>query len=59
MTAKIAAALLFLALNGYVYWYLGSAEVIPPRAEFSLFPDQLEGRAAPLVRRSTTRRSTT
>ena len=42
MTAKIAAALLFLALNGYVYWYLGSAEVIPPRAEFSLFPDRLE-----------------
>ena len=41
MTAKIAAALLFLALNGYVYWYLGSAEVIPERAEFSLFPDRL------------------
>ncbi|MEM9173929.1 MAG: exosortase C-terminal domain/associated protein EpsI [Myxococcota bacterium] len=42
MTAKIAAAFVFLVLNGYVYWYLGSAEVIPNRAEFSLFPDRLE-----------------
>lgn len=41
MTAKIAAAILFLALNGYVYWYLGSDEVIPPRAEFSLFPNRV------------------
>jgi len=42
MTAKLAAAILFLALNGYVYWYLGSAEVIPPRAEFSLFPNSID-----------------
>ena len=28
MNAKIAAALVFLALNGYVYWFLGSQEVI-------------------------------
>ena len=42
MTAKIAAALVFLALNGYVYWYMGSAEVIPARAEFTHFPDRLD-----------------
>ena len=39
---KIAVALLLLALNGYVYWYLGSAEVVPPREQFSLFPDAIE-----------------
>ncbi|MCP4905557.1 MAG: EpsI family protein [bacterium] len=38
---KIAAALLFLALNTYVYWYLGSTEVIPAREPFGLFPDAI------------------
>ncbi len=39
---KVVAALLVLALNGYVYWYLGSAEVIPTRENFSLFPDAID-----------------
>lgn len=38
---KILAALLFLGLNGYVYWSLGSTEVIPPRESFAEFPDEL------------------
>jgi len=42
MTAKIAAALVALALNGYVYWYLGSQEVIPARTEFEVFPNRVE-----------------
>ncbi len=42
MNAKIAAALVFLALNGYVYWFLGSEEVIPPREAFSIFPNEVE-----------------
>jgi len=37
---KFAAAFVVLGLNAYVYWYMGSDEVIPPRAEFSQFPDQ-------------------
>jgi len=39
---KIAAALIFLIMNGYVYWYLGSAEIIPDRAPFVEFPNELE-----------------
>jgi EpsI family protein len=39
---KIAAALIFLIMNGYVYWYLGSAEIIPDRALFAQFPKELE-----------------
>lgn len=42
MTAKIAAALVFLVMNGYVYWYLGSEEVIPSRAEFAAFPNRVD-----------------
>ncbi len=38
---KLIVALLFLGLNGYVYWYMGNDEVIPPRVEFSAFPSQL------------------
>ncbi len=38
---KIAAAVLFLALNAYVYWYLGSAEVIPERSQFKTFPNEI------------------
>jgi EpsI family protein len=38
---KLIAALTFLALNSYVYWYMGSAEVIPPRASFDSFPDRI------------------
>lgn len=41
MTRKLAAALVFLLLNGYVYWYLGSEEVIPARESFVQFPDQV------------------
>lgn len=43
MTLKILAAVVFLSLNGYVYWYLGSEEVIPPRAEFAEFPNEVDG----------------
>ena len=32
----------FLIMNGYVYWYLGSAEVVPDRATFASFPDQVD-----------------
>lgn len=39
---KIAAALIFLIMNGYIYWYLGSAEIIPDRAPFEEFPNELE-----------------
>ena len=39
---KIAAVAIVLALNAYVYWYFGSAETIPPRTEFTLFPDEVE-----------------
>lgn len=38
---KLAVALFFLGLNGYVYWYMGNEEVIPPRTHFSEFPDVL------------------
>jgi EpsI family protein len=37
---KFLAAFLILGLNGYVYWFLGSDEVLPPRAEFEQFPDE-------------------
>lgn len=43
MTTKIAAALTFVLLNGYVYWFMGSAEYVPPRTEFAQFPDDLDG----------------
>ena len=39
---KIAAAIAFLIMNGYVYWYLGSAEVIPERQTFAAFPDTVD-----------------
>ena len=38
---KFLAAFIVLGLNAYVYWYMGSEEVIPPRTTFSEFPDQL------------------
>lgn len=38
---KLFAAFTFLALNSYVYWYMGSAEVIPDRTSFDAFPDHL------------------
>jgi EpsI family protein len=38
---KLLVALLFLGLNGYVYWYMGNEEVIPPRTEFAEFPNVL------------------
>jgi len=39
--SKIAAAIVLLALNAFVYWYAGSREVIPERAVFAEFPDHL------------------
>lgn len=39
--AKLLVALLFLGLNGYVYWYMGNEEVIPPRTSFAEFPNAL------------------
>ena len=39
---KLAAALLFLALNFYIYHHLASDPVIPPRTDFAEFPLQLE-----------------
>ncbi|HEB91763.1 MAG TPA: EpsI family protein [Deltaproteobacteria bacterium] len=38
---KLLAAIVILGLNAYVFWYLGSDEVIPPRTHFASFPDQL------------------
>jgi EpsI family protein len=40
---KFLAAFLILGLNGYVYWFLGSDEVLPPRTSFSEFPDEFGG----------------
>ena len=40
---KFLAAMLILGLNSYVYWYLASEEVIPPRTQFSSFPDEIGG----------------
>ncbi|NJK42646.1 MAG: hypothetical protein HC937_02920 [Aquincola sp.] len=40
---KVLVALFFLGLNGYVYWYMGNQEVLPPRVAFSEFPNRLEG----------------
>ena len=38
---KLLVALLFLGMNGYVYWYMGSEEVLPARTSFTKFPNQL------------------
>jgi EpsI family protein len=38
---KLLVALLFLGMNGYVYWYMGSNEVLPARTSFATFPNQL------------------
>jgi len=38
---KFLAAFVILSLNTYVYWYLGSEEVIPQRSQFAEFPDRL------------------
>ena len=38
---KFVAAFLVLSLNAYVYWYMGSEEVIPARSESAEFPNQL------------------
>ena len=42
MMSKIAAALVFVLMNGYVYWYMGTAETIPPRTLFAEFPDRIQ-----------------
>jgi EpsI family protein len=41
MTKKFLAAFLFIGLNAYVYWYMGSVEVTPARTDFSTFPQSL------------------
>jgi EpsI family protein len=41
--AKLAVALAFIALNFYAYHYFATEVVIPPRSEFSSFPDALRG----------------
>ncbi len=38
---KMIAALLVLGLNTYVYWYFDSEEVIPDRAQFVEFPNEI------------------
>lgn len=40
---KVFAAIAILGANLYVYWYLGSEEVIPSRAQFTSFPNEFEG----------------
>jgi EpsI family protein len=40
---KFVAAVLILGLNSYVYWYLASEEVIPPRTEFSNLSNEIDG----------------
>ena len=37
---KFFAAFAILSLNTYVYWYMGSKEVVPPRSQFAALPDQ-------------------
>jgi EpsI family protein len=37
---KFLAAFLILGMNGYVYWFMGSDEVLPARTEFNEFPDE-------------------
>jgi len=44
---KVAVALLFVALNFYVYRFLANEEVIPPRASFASFPLEVEGWRCP------------
>jgi EpsI family protein len=41
MIAKLAAALLFLGLNFYVYHHLAREAVVPPRQSFESFPLEL------------------
>jgi len=38
----LIAALLFLALNGYVYYYFATEEIYPERTSFSAFPDRMD-----------------
>ena len=39
---KFVAAALILALNSYVYWYLASEDIIPPRDEFSKMSSEID-----------------
>ena len=39
---KIAVALAILGANLYVFWYLGTDEIVPERKAFAAFPDELE-----------------
>jgi EpsI family protein len=38
---KFLAAFVILSLNAYVYWFMGSDEVLPPRSQFAEFPNDL------------------
>jgi EpsI family protein len=41
--AKLIVALLFIAVNSYAYNYLATGDIIPPRENFSEFPDDFDG----------------
>lgn len=41
MIAKLAAALVFILLNFYVFNFMGRALTIPPRASFESYPEQI------------------
>ncbi len=41
--SRIVVALLFVALNFYIYSYLATDEVIPERTSFESFPMEIEG----------------
>jgi len=41
MTAKLAAALVFIALNFYVFNFMGRAITVPPRASFESYPERV------------------
>jgi EpsI family protein len=38
---KFLAAFVILSMNAYVYWFMGSDEVLPPRSQFAEFPNDL------------------
>lgn len=47
---KLAIAFAFLGLNFYIYQFMATDEVIPPRETFETFPLELEGWRCPELR---------
>ena len=41
--AKLIVALFFIGVNSYAYNYLATGDIIPPRENFSEFPDDFNG----------------